>query len=132
MREENDVGQFPKMLTRRFSVNFNPGELMEAVAIRQIKGSSVGHLVKVRGMVTRIGNVKPLATVIGYSCDKCGHESFQEVTASVWTPLSACPSEDCKKNQSKGVLTMQTRASKFIRFQEVKLQEIVRYSGFEK
>ena len=60
-------------------MNFNPADSMKAVSIRQIRGSSVGHLVKVRGMVTRMGNVKPLATVIGYSCDKCGHESFQEV-----------------------------------------------------
>ncbi len=52
---------------------------MNAMSIREVKGSSVGHLVKVRGMVTRVGNVKPLATVIGYSCDKCGYESFQEV-----------------------------------------------------
>jgi DNA replication licensing factor MCM7 len=52
---------------------------MNPLSIRQIRGRSVGHLVKVRGMVTRMGNVKPLATVIGYSCDKCGHESFQEV-----------------------------------------------------
>ena len=94
-------------------------------SIREVKGDSVGHMVKVRGMVTRVSNVKPLATVIGYSCDKCGFESFQEVPASVWTPLSICPSEDCKKNGTKGSLYMQTRASKFIKFQEIRLQELV-------
>lgn len=109
---------------------------MEALSIRQVRGNSVGHMVKIRGMVTRVGNVKPLATVIGYSCDKCGYESFQEVlltnkfspqkvTASVWSPIVLCPSEDCKKNATKGALYMQTRASKFIKFQEVKLQELV-------
>ena len=94
------------------------------MSVRQVKGDSVGHYVKIRGMVTRVGNVKPLATVIGYSCDKCGFESFQQVTASVWNPIVTCPSEECKKNSTKGALYMQTRASKFMKFQEVKLQEL--------
>jgi DNA replication licensing factor MCM7 len=124
MRDETDRTNFPKVLTRKFSVFFKAPSSMEAVSIRQVKGDAIGHMVKVRGMVTRVGNVKPLATVIGYSCDKCGFESFQEVTASVWSPLFQCPSEDCKKNATKGALYMQTRASKFIKFQEVKLQEL--------
>ena len=69
------------------TVNFYPAESMNPLSIRQIRGRSVGHLVKVRGMVTRMGNVKPLATVIGYSCDKCGHESFQEVILVVLKPF---------------------------------------------
>ena len=115
---------------------FKPPESLKTMSIRQVKGDSVGRMIKVRGMVTRVANVKPLATVIGYSCDKCGFESFQEVffalffnqnqvTASVWSPLQTCPSADCKQNGTKGVLYMQTRASKFIKFQEVKLQELV-------
>jgi DNA replication licensing factor MCM7 len=35
-----------------------------------------------------------------------------------------CPSEDCKANDSKGQLFPATRASKFLPFQEVKIQEM--------
>jgi DNA replication licensing factor MCM7 len=35
-----------------------------------------------------------------------------------------CPSRDCKANNVKGELHMQTRGSKFLRYQELKLQEL--------
>ena len=34
-----------------------------------------------------------------------------------------CPSEDCRVNKSGGRLHLQTRGSKFVKFQEVKVQE---------
>lgn len=95
------------------------------MSVREIKGSLVGKMVKIKGMVTRVSNVKPLAVVAAYSCDKCGHEVFQDVTSQSWTPLTSCESEACKRNNTKGVLYMQTRGCKFLKFQEVKLQELV-------
>jgi len=41
-------------------------------------------------------------------------------------PLLTCPSQDCVTNKSGGRLYLQTRGSKFIRFQELKIQEHVR------
>jgi DNA replication licensing factor MCM7 len=38
-------------------------------------------------------------------------------------PLVDCPSKVCKDNQSRGKLYQQTRLSKFVQFQEIKLQE---------
>ncbi|CAF3958248.1 unnamed protein product [Rotaria sp. Silwood2] len=38
-------------------------------------------------------------------------------------PLVMCPSQDCVTNKSGGRLSLQTRGSKFIKFQEVKIQE---------
>jgi DNA replication licensing factor MCM7 len=38
--------------------------------------------------------------------------------------MSECPSDDCKTNQAKGQLFPSTRASKFLSFQEVKIQEM--------
>jgi len=35
-----------------------------------------------------------------------------------------CPSDECKQNNSKGQLFLSTRASKFLPFQEVKIQEM--------
>lgn len=96
-----------------------------AQAVRQINGSQLGHLVTVRGIVTRVSDVRPCLQVNAYSCDTCGHEVFQEVTQRQFTPLAECQSEVCKTHKSRGKLFMQTRASKFLAFQEVKLQELV-------
>lgn len=38
-------------------------------------------------------------------------------------PIADCPSEDCRVNKSGGRLYLQTRGSKFIKFQELKIQE---------
>ncbi|KAI8908195.1 MCM2/3/5 family-domain-containing protein [Powellomyces hirtus] len=123
-REGTNAPLFPAMLTRRYSVYFKPRSLVKAVSVREVKGAAVGHMVTVRGMVTRVSDVKPQAVVIALSCDKCGYEIFQEVTSHNFTPITECTSADCKKNASKGKLYLQTRASKLIKFQEIKLQEL--------
>ena len=94
------------------------------MSVREVKGSLVGKMVKIRGMVTRVSNIKPMAVVAAYSCDKCGSEVFQDVTSQSWSPLTQCPSDQCKRNNTKGVLHMQTRGCKFLKFQEMKLQEL--------
>ena len=38
-------------------------------------------------------------------------------------PLLMCPGEDCRVNKSGGRLQLQTRGSKFIKFQELRVQE---------
>ena len=38
-------------------------------------------------------------------------------------PLMQCPAEDCRVNKSGGRLHLQTRGSKFIKFQELRVQE---------
>ena len=43
-------------------------------------------------------------------------------------PLLMCPSQVCTTNRSGGRLYLQTRGSKFVKFQELKIQEHV--SGF--
>jgi DNA replicative helicase MCM subunit Mcm2 (Cdc46/Mcm family) len=104
---------------------FKPLSNSRAYAVREIHGAQLGHLVTLRGIVTRVSDVKPFLQVNTYSCDACGHEIFQEIKQRQFTPLTECPSQECKSNNSKGKLYMQTRASKFIAFQEVKLQELV-------
>ena len=96
-----------------------------ALAVREVKGAHLGKLITVRGIVTRVSEVKPLLLVSAFSCDSCGCEVFQEVEKKTITPLTECISEDCKQNGSKGRLHMQTRACKFSPFQEVKIQEMV-------
>ncbi|ODV90655.1 hypothetical protein CANCADRAFT_109001 [Tortispora caseinolytica NRRL Y-17796] len=128
---EAPTNAFPPELIRRYSLyikplsdplrNFNNGK---PFAVRQVRGSHIGKLLTLRGIVTRISDVKPKLTVNAYTCDKCGFEVFQEVTTRQFTPLVDCPSEKCKMNRNKGQLFMATRASKFLPFQEVRIQEL--------
>ncbi|KAF2725429.1 MCM-domain-containing protein [Polychaeton citri CBS 116435] len=123
---------FPPALTRRYTLNFKPltpsGSSSEksskAMAVRQVRGEHLGHLITVRGITTRVSDVKPSVLVNAYSCDRCGYEIFQPVTTKQFTPLIECTSEDCQKNNAKGQLHLSTRASKFLPFQEVKIQEM--------
>ncbi|KAJ2746619.1 DNA replication licensing factor MCM7 [Coemansia sp. BCRC 34301] len=115
---------FPAILTRRYSVRFVPRTLQAAQAVRDIGASQIGHLVTVRGIVTRVSDIRPAMVVAAYLCDACGCEVFQEVKTRQFTPLTQCQSARCASNRSRGKLHKQTRGSRFLRFQEVKLQEM--------
>lgn len=116
---------FPAKLTRRYHLYFQPPSSgQKALAVRDVKGSHVGKYIMVRGIVTRVSDVKPLVLVNAYTCDKCGYEIFQEVNLKVFLPLTECTSEVCKTDNQRGQLFMLTRASKFLLFQEVKVQEM--------
>ena len=121
--------QFPAQLTRRYTLVFKPRSATaenpaKALAVRQVRGDHLGHLITVRGIATRVADVKPAVQVSAYTCDRCGCEIFQPVADKQYSPLTICPSKDCKENQTKGQLHVSTRGSKFLPFQEVKIQEL--------
>ncbi|KAL7629108.1 DNA replication licensing factor MCM7 [Parahypoxylon ruwenzoriense] len=120
---------FPAQLTRRYTLVFKPrmstkDKPVKALAVRQVRGEHLGHLIIIRGIATRVSDVKPIVQVGAYTCDRCGCEIFQPVNDKQFAPLTSCPSEECKANQSKGQLFQSSRASKFLPFQEVKIQEL--------
>lgn len=134
--EESEL--FPPLLTRRYSLYLKPlsGRLVKRynkhnlaaqvrpLSVRQVRAEFLGQLITIRGIVTRVSDVKPAATVIAYTCDQCGYEVFQEVKTKTFSPLIECTSQQCSQNQTKGQLYMSTRASKFNAFQECKIQEL--------
>eukprot|EP00970_Alexandrium_tamarense_P019984 scaffold14699_cov179-Alexandrium_tamarense.AAC.2 len=99
---------------------------VEGVSLRQIRSRSMGHLVTLRGMIVRSSDVKPACTVATYTCDACGCEIYQVVqNKREFMPQRICPVEDCRKVSKGGdTLHLQTRGSKFVKFQELKLQEL--------
>ncbi|KAF3016185.1 Mcm2-7 hexameric complex component [Neopestalotiopsis sp. 37M] len=120
---------FPAQLTRRYTLVFKPRtstqeKPVKALAVRQVRGEHLGHLITIRGIATRVSDVKPIVQVGAYTCDRCGCEIFQPVNDKSYAPLTTCPSKECKENQSKGQLFQSSRASKFLPFQEVKIQEM--------
>ncbi|KAI8871558.1 MCM-domain-containing protein [Ramicandelaber brevisporus] len=118
------AGRFPPSLVRRYTVFIRPPTRTKAVAVRDVSGFDIGRLVNIRGLVTKVTDVKPLMTVCTYSCDKCGYETFQEVRQTQYLPLQNCTSEKCVKNRTGGRLQALTRGSRFLRFQEIKVQEM--------
>ena len=55
-----------------------------------------------------------------YACDVCGFEVYQIINTKEFTPKIECPSRRCEQNQTKGMLVMQVKSSKFISYQEIK------------
>jgi DNA replication licensing factor MCM7 len=100
--------------------------LIDGVSLRQIRSRALGHLVTLRGMIVRSSDVKPACTVATYTCDACGCEIYQVVSNKrEFLPQRLCPSEECRRQSKNGdTLHLQTRGSKFVKFQELKLQEL--------
>merc|ERR1719378_1252742 len=114
---------FPAELMRRFEVYFKTPSADKVIPIRDVKAGQVGKLVNIKGIVTRATEVKPMMTVATYTCDQCGAETYQPITSTSFMPQINCPGEDCRVNRSGGRLTLQSRGSKFTKFQEIKVQE---------
>ncbi|CAL8106657.1 unnamed protein product [Orchesella dallaii] len=115
--------QFPSDLLRRFEIYWKPRTSVKSVSIRALRASQVGKLVTVHGTVIRASEVRPLLTVATYSCDSCSAETFQTIAGPSFSPQVQCNSEFCKSNRTGGRLQLQTRGSKFMRFQELRIQE---------
>uniref|UniRef100_A0A1B6CHG2 DNA replication licensing factor MCM7 n=1 Tax=Clastoptera arizonana TaxID=38151 RepID=A0A1B6CHG2_9HEMI len=115
--------KYPSELMRRFEIYFNDLSTRKSVPIREVKAEYIGKLVTVKGVVTRCTEVKPMMVVATYTCDNCGAETYQPVGSLTFMPIVMCPSEDCRVNKSGGRLYLQSRGSKFIKFQEIKIQE---------
>uniref|UniRef100_A0A0B6ZXU6 DNA replication licensing factor MCM7 n=1 Tax=Arion vulgaris TaxID=1028688 RepID=A0A0B6ZXU6_9EUPU len=115
--------RYPPELIRRFEIYFKAPSDQKYAAIREIKAINIGKLVSVKGIVTRATEVKPMMTVATYTCDTCGNETYQPISSTAFMPLLMCPSQACTTNKSGGRLYLQTRGSKFVKFQEIKMQE---------
>jgi DNA replication licensing factor MCM7 len=84
MAAENDLDPsmsasiFPAELTRRYTLTFKPmtpsgsssAPSQKALAVRNVKGEHLGHLITVRGITTRVSDVKPAVLVNAYTCDR--------------------------------------------------------------
>src|SRR3990167_9173457 len=120
-----DTTNLPKALERRYQLYFTARDYIDTHPLRNVKAKQIGHLVKIQGIVTRLSEVKPLITIATYTCQECGFENYQEIKSREFMPLKQCTSRVCKQKKGKGPLELQTRGSKFIKFQELKIQELV-------
>merc|ERR1711884_648372 len=114
---------YPKSLLRRFEVIFKHKSDEKGVEIRKVNASTIGKLISVKGIVTKATAVKPLMQVATYVCTMCSSETYQPINGLTFTPLEFCQSKECKTNKTGGRLNLQNRASKYTKFQELKIQE---------
>jgi DNA replication licensing factor MCM7 len=100
-----------------------PNSKKNITPLREMKSKHLGSLVSINAIVVRTTDVKPFIKVASYACDVCGYETYQIITGRVYMPLVDCPSKSCKDNQTRGKMYHQTRLSKFLSIQEIRIQE---------
>jgi len=120
---KDHMNKYPPQLMRRYELYFKSPSSAKFSAVRDVKATHIGKLVNVKGIVTRATEVKPMMQVATYTCDTCGSETYQPIGSVSFMPLLMCPSDDCQVNKAGGRLYLQTRGSKFIKFQELRIQE---------
>lgn len=95
------------------------------LSLRHVRSKSMGRLVTITGMIVRASDVKPFCHVATYSCDACGIELYQILnTKREFMPQRVCPVCAQNNRRQQSSLQLQTRGSKFVKFQELKLQEL--------
>lgn len=126
----NPRNQVPPSLTRRYDVLIRPQSSQKPCAMRAISAPNIGSLITFRGIVTQVTDVRPLMAVATYLNDQTGVEFYQEVGGRSFTPLVTAdvPSNTAEGGQQpaqrqKGELQQQIRGSKFVRYQEARIQE---------
>lgn len=114
----------PAVMTRTYETLIVPRPADKTIPLRAVRSDHVGHLVTVQGIVTRVTEVKPRAVVAAYICRSCGFEVYQEITGRSFMPLQSCPTpaHDARGSEA-GALVPNYRGYKYVKYQELKLQE---------
>jgi DNA replicative helicase MCM subunit Mcm2 (Cdc46/Mcm family) len=55
--------------------------------LRAVSAQHIGKLVRVKGVVTHVTDVRPLASVVTYTDEDSGYEVYQEVLGRTFMPL---------------------------------------------
>merc|ERR1719223_296311 len=118
------LADIPMQLKHNLDIRFEPRTNTKTMKLREINAKHVGALVQLDCIVLKVSQVKPRMQVVTYHCDVCGAEVFQNVESEQYTPLKECPSQRCKDNKQQGKLNCNTRTSKFVRYQEMRVQEL--------
>jgi DNA replication licensing factor MCM7 len=117
--------RIPAEMKRRYELVLThlPDTKSTVTPLRHVGSAHIGHLINIKGIVTRATSVKPKMRIACYVCDLCGYELYQTVSGDSYSPLVECQSEACKQQRVKGKLHSQTRGSRFTACQEIRIQE---------
>ena len=119
-----DIAQELGYLVRNYSIKIFDSN-KETCSIRELRSTSLGCLKSVRGVVTKTTQVKPAVKVATYICEACGTETYQQVNSNeTFDILEECSSHQCKTRKIRGALCLVSRGSKFVKHQQIHLQEL--------
>lgn len=121
--EKKITDVFPGQLLRNYTVNLIP-RASRTMGVREVGAEEIGRLVRLRGIVTKVGQVKPSIRVATYICESCGTEIYQAVENETFDMLEECFSEKCRTRKIRGALCLVARGSKFTKYQSLQLQEL--------
>eukprot|EP01063_Lacrimia_lanifica_P035277 TRINITY_DN6693_c0_g1_i1.p1 TRINITY_DN6693_c0_g1~~TRINITY_DN6693_c0_g1_i1.p1 ORF type:complete len:786 (+),score=364.40 TRINITY_DN6693_c0_g1_i1:65-2422(+) len=122
------VSPIPSDLSRRYHVIVHPFTAgLEKRQVRGLTANFVGRLAVLSGMCVSVSPPKPRLVVATYVCERCDQCVYQEVKGMKYTPVSQCPSEQCKINASRGKLFFEPRVSRFVEYQELRVQELPQF-----
>ena len=101
-----------------------PNEKKKIQNLRDLKAENIGSMVRIKGTVVRVTEVKPKMTLAVYLCTVCKNEIFKTVHSKEFMPPNICESDSCKHSKSRGNIVQQFASSKFVSYQEMKIQEM--------
>lgn len=116
---------YPPEMLRKYTIIFTYSNNVkqEISSLRLLNSKYIGSYIKIKAIVVRSTEVRPFIKVATYLCSDCGHEVYQVIHGKSFMPLIQCVSQVCKDNKSVGNININPRGSKFISFQELKIQE---------
>jgi DNA replication licensing factor MCM7 len=126
MMDADPNHSLPPELSRNYELHIIRGENEKQMELkmREIHAETIGSLVTFKGIVTKSTEIRPSIEVACYSCEACGNEAYQTIHSREFNPLDQCPAPPCVKNELKGKLFLQVRGSKFVSYQDIKVQEL--------
>ncbi|KAL0226498.1 hypothetical protein P9112_013822 [Eukaryota sp. TZLM1-RC] len=118
----------PALARKRYSLYIIPPSKAQKIntfkTLRSVRSSDIGSLITFRGIVVRLSDLRPLLSVATYQCERCSSISCAEVHGISFIPLDKCVSDLCKAAPTRGRLELKPALSKFIKIQEIRIQEV--------
>jgi len=125
--QQNTAAGVPVQMKNEWEVRFRPRADGKIQKLREINSDCVGSLVQMDAVVVRVSQVKPKVEVVVYTCEICNAEVFLTVEGEHYTPPKDCPSQRCRENRQSGRLNCNIRTCKFVRCQEMRVQEMAEH-----
>ncbi|EER11959.1 protein PROLIFERA, putative [Perkinsus marinus ATCC 50983] len=115
--------KMPERMKWDFVVYIHLPKDVASTPLREVKSGSVGRFIKMDGVVTKAAGVKAKVEVATYLCETCGETIWQVVDSDAFMPIGQCPTPRCKTNKTLGTVNLLWKSSKFVKYQEVRVQE---------
>ncbi|KAI0498640.1 hypothetical protein KFK09_019530 [Dendrobium nobile] len=97
------------------------------ITLKSLKAAYIGKLVSIRGTVVKVSTVRPLITLMDFSCAKCGTTITRAFPDGKFSPPIGCTIHGCRSRTFSPVRS----TAKAIDFQKVRIQEILKSGIYE-